>query len=141
MMPNSKDRNGTTRFTVRPVEPSPPGVRIHRLRGPFRDNSRAYEFLKHFRDDLEGSEDAVILDLSEIVHITSGGVGMLAALYIAARDAGRSLVLAQPGPQLSAILRVSGLLPIIPAYDSIEEAVRAIDGFAIAPYEIRTGTD
>lgn len=75
--------------------------------------------------------------MSEIVHITSGGVGMLAALYTAARDAGRSLVLAQPGPRLSAILRVSGLLPIIPAYDSVEEASRAIDGFGIASPEAR----
>ena len=65
---------------------------------------------------------------------------MLAALYIAARDAGRLLVLAQPGPRLTAILRVSGLLPIIPAYDSIEEALAVVDG-GIEPRVMRTGTD
>ncbi|MBZ0267832.1 STAS domain-containing protein [bacterium] len=136
---NSRNPSRATCFTVREVEPSPEGVRIHRLGGIFTNEPRTYEFLEDLRADLKESADTVVLDLGDVVHLTSGGIGVLAALYSAARDAGRSFRLAAPGPRTMATLRVSRLLPIIPTFDSVEDAL--VDDAGNDSDATRTGTD
>ncbi|MCA9751817.1 MAG: STAS domain-containing protein [Gemmatimonadetes bacterium] len=124
-MTNSKGRSGPDHFAVRTIEPSPEGVRIFRIAGIFGSGTREYEFLEDVRADLADDIKTVILDLSEVTHLTSGGIGVVAAVFTAARDAERSMMLAGSSSRSVAAMKVSGLLPIIPTFDSVDAALQA----------------
>ena len=125
---NSLDQGeGKTAFVVEEGRRTPGGVQVHVLQGIFTDCPAAYDFLTELRAELAEPGGDVVLDVTDVAHMTSGGVGMLAALVSAARDSGRTLHVAGARSRLTAILQVTRLLPIIPVHDTLEQALRAAE--------------
>ena len=114
-----------TRFSAREIAPVREGVRVFELGGIFTSSPEAYEFLEDVREVLKTGDETIILDLAGVSHLASGGVGVLAALFTAARDENRTLRLAGSHERLLAVMRVSRLLDVIPCHDTVEEAANA----------------
>ena len=68
----------------------------------------------------------LVLDMSGLSFLDSSGVGALVALFVTRKHTGKTLVLAGLTKQGIAVLQVSGLLKLIPAYPTVEAAVSAL---------------
>jgi anti-sigma B factor antagonist len=71
----------------------------------------------------EGSQ--IVLNLSGVTYIDSGGLGTLVALYTTARNAGGSIKLARLTPRVGDLLQVTKLLTVFEVYNSEDEAVQS----------------
>jgi anti-sigma B factor antagonist len=72
------------------------------------------------------SEDGrLVLNLSEVSYIDSGGLGTLVALYTTARTAGASVKLARLTQRVGDLLQLTKLLTVFEVYNSEEEAVES----------------
>jgi anti-anti-sigma factor len=67
----------------------------------------------------------LVLDMSGVSFLDSSGVGALVSLFVTRQHAGKKMALASLTKQGLAVLQVSGLTKLIPAYATVEEAVSA----------------
>ena len=67
----------------------------------------------------------VVLNLSEVNFIDSGGLGTLVALYTTARNAGGAVKLASLSKRVGDLLQVTKLLTIFEVFDDEEMAARS----------------
>jgi anti-sigma B factor antagonist len=66
----------------------------------------------------------VVLDMSGVSFLDSAGVGALVSLFVTRKHAGKTLALAILTKQATAVLQLSGILKLIPAYPTVEVAVK-----------------
>jgi anti-sigma B factor antagonist len=74
----------------------------------------------------------IVLNLSGISYIDSGGLGTLVALYTTAQNAGGSVKLANLTQRVDDLLQVTKLLTVFEVYDSEEKAVESFKKGAAA---------
>jgi anti-anti-sigma factor len=67
----------------------------------------------------------LVLDMSGVTFLDSSGVGALVSLFVTRQHAGKKLALASLTKQGLAVLQVSGLTKLIPAYATVDEAISA----------------
>jgi anti-sigma B factor antagonist len=67
----------------------------------------------------------VVLNLSEVNFIDSGGLGTLVALYTTARNAGGAVKLASLSKRVGDLLQVTKLLTIFEVFDDEETAAQS----------------
>lgn len=79
--------------------------------------------------DLIPQNKKIILNLSGVNYIDSGGLGTLVALYTSARNNGSSIKLANLTQRVGDLLQVTKLLTVFDVYDSEE---RALESFRAA---------
>jgi anti-sigma B factor antagonist len=65
----------------------------------------------------------LVLNLSGVTYIDSGGLGTLVALYTTARNSGSSIKLANLTRHVGDLLQVTKLVTIFDVYDSEQQAV------------------
>ena len=68
---------------------------------------------------------AVVMNLREVNHIDSGGLGTLVSLYTSARSAGGAVKLASLSQRVGDLLQVTKLHTIFEVFDDEEAAVRS----------------
>ncbi len=83
------------------------------------DLDTAPQFLQAVRAE---RAPAVILDLSNVDYLDSGGVGALVQTYSSFRKAQRRLALAAPRPRIVAVLELTCLLGLFQVYPNVAEA-------------------
>ena len=74
----------------------------------------------------------IVLNLSGISYIDSGGLGTLVALYTTAQNAGGAVKLANLTQRVGDLLQVTKLLTVFEVYDSEEKAVESFEKGAAA---------
>lgn len=74
---------------------------------------------------LLGQNNRVILNLSGVTYIDSGGLGTLVALYTTARNAGGGLKLCCLTQRVGDLLQVTKLVTIFEVYENEENALEA----------------
>jgi anti-sigma B factor antagonist len=79
--------------------------------------------------DLIPQNKKIILNLSGVNYIDSGGLGTLVALYTSARNNGSFIKLANLTQRVGDLLQVTKLLTVFDVYDSEE---RALESFRTA---------
>jgi len=67
----------------------------------------------------------LVLNLSGVNYIDSGGLGTLVALYTTANNAGGSIKLASLTQRIGDLLQVTKLLTVFEVFDNEEEAARS----------------
>ncbi len=72
----------------------------------------------------------IVLNLSGVSYIDSGGLGTLVALYTTARNSGGSIKLANLTPRVGDLLQVTKLVTIFDVYDSEDKAIESYKGVA-----------
>jgi anti-sigma B factor antagonist len=75
-------------------------------------------------DMLSGSPK-IVLNLSGVHYVDSGGLGILVGLSVSARNRGGELKLVNPSQRVSDLLRRTKVATIIEVYGNDEEAVAA----------------
>lgn len=73
--------------------------------------------------DLLSKSNQIVLDLKEVTHIDSGGLGTLVGLYASVRKIGGSLKLANLGNHAHELLQITKLVTVFDVFDSTEEAI------------------
>lgn len=74
----------------------------------------------------------IVLNLSGVTYIDSGGLGTLVALYTTARNSGGSIKLANLTPRVDDLLQVTKLVTVFDVYDSEEKAIESFQKGAAA---------
>ena len=74
----------------------------------------------------------VILNLSGVTYIDSGGLGTLVALYTTARNNGGSIKLANLTDRVGDVMQVTKLVTVFEVYDSEQQAVQSFHKGAVA---------
>lgn len=67
----------------------------------------------------------IILNLSAVTYIDSGGLGTLVGAYSSARSAGADIKLTGLGQRIRDVLQVTKLVTVFEVYDSEQEAINA----------------
>ena len=67
----------------------------------------------------------VVLNLHDVNHIDSGGLGTLVSLYTTARNAGGTVKLARLSKRVGDLLQVTKLLTIFEVFDDEEKAAHS----------------
>src|SRR5580692_5748625 len=73
----------------------------------------------------------IVMNLREVNHIDSGGLGTLVSLYTTARNAGGALKLARLTQRVGDLLQVTKLLTIFEVFDDEEAAARSFKKDAV----------
>jgi len=80
-------------------------------------------YLRDLVKKLIAEKHNLVLNLSGINYIDSGGLGTLVALYTTARNSGSSIKLANLTQRVGDLLQVTKLVTIFDVYDSEQKAV------------------
>ena len=99
------------------------GIRIYRLKGVLTDSAESYAFLASARGEMSADPRPLLLDLGWMEHITSAGVGIVAALYKSASNADRAVALAGLSRRNELILEVTQIFRFIAAFDDEHAAL------------------
>jgi anti-sigma B factor antagonist len=80
--------------------------------------------------ELIAENPRIILELSGVKDVDSGGVGTLVSLFTSTRSAGGDLKLVSPSSKVRQTLTITRLLGVFHVYDSVEDAMAS---FAQSP--------
>jgi anti-sigma B factor antagonist len=89
----------------------------------------------HLRDLVKKlilENNRLVLNLSSVNYIDSGGLGTLVALYTTARNAGGYIKLAHLTQRVGDLLQVTKLVTIFDIYDNEDQAVESFSKHAAA---------
>lgn len=111
-----------THLTVSSDEPEGGAFKVYRLSGVLGESSYSFEFSDTLRAALKEGPPLVILNLQDLEYITSAGVGVIASSYTSAKNAGRNLVLACVPTKVRRVLDICGLLDVVQAFETEDEA-------------------
>lgn len=71
------------------------------------------------------SSRSIVLDLTGISYIDSGGLGALVGVYSSARSQGADIKLTGLAPRVRDVLQITKLVTVFEAYDNAQQAVAA----------------
>lgn len=70
----------------------------------------------------------IVLNLRDVSHVDSGGLGTLVSLFTTARNAGGAVKLARLSQRLGDLLQVTKLVTIFEVFDDEEKAAKSFAG-------------
>src|SRR5258707_15829554 len=70
----------------------------------------------------------MVLNLSDVTYIDSGGLGTLVGVYSSARQAGADIKLTGLGQRLRDVLQITKLATVFEVYDTEQQAIAAFQG-------------
>jgi len=89
-------------------------------------------YLRDTVKKLTRENNRIVLNLSGVSYIDSGGLGTLVALYTTAHNTGGSIKLANLTQRVGDLLQVTKLLTVFDVYDSEQKAVESFSKGAAA---------
>jgi anti-anti-sigma factor len=107
------------------IDHAEPDVAVIWMEGRLRGRQECWDFLDAARA-LVAQERHVVLDMQNVEHVDSTGVGILASLYTSARNTGSHLVLACMNKRVLRILDVLWFLRILDHTPTVEEAMEKV---------------
>jgi len=107
------------------------GVTIVRLRGTIYFGEESASLRLRVKELLESSRQ-IVLDLANVTHIDSGGLGTLVALYSSARKAGGEIKLANLGNHAKEVLQITKLVTVFEIFERAEDAAASFKRTATA---------
>ncbi len=110
-------------FSAEMRDTDQPNVQIWILGGKMMGGSNCYEFLDIVRDNVEEGQIHPILDMTKVRFANSTGVGVLASVFTAAKDANGAMHLVGVNGRVESILKVIKLWYVVFVHDTIEEAM------------------
>jgi anti-sigma B factor antagonist len=113
-------------MALKTTHSSKDGVIVIRLSGAiyFGEESTALRILVK---DLLGKSRQIVLDLGDVTHIDSGGLGTLVSLYGSARKVGGEIKLAHIGNHTRELLQITRLVTLFEIFDTVEDAIASFE--------------
>ena len=78
------------------------------------------------KEMLGKGKSRIVLDLAEVSHIDSAGLGTLVSGYTSAQNQGATLKLANLTTRFNELLNITKLVTIFDTYESVDDAVKSI---------------
>jgi anti-sigma B factor antagonist len=100
------------------------GVTVMSCHGRIVFGEEATELRENLKRIL-GSTRQVVLNLSGVSYIDSGGLGTLVGVYSSARASGADIKLTGLGQRLRDVLQITKLVTVFEVYDTEQEAIGA----------------
>jgi len=118
-------------MALRTVHSNIHGVILIRLSGAiyFGEESTS---LRSLVKGLLNDSRQMVLDLGEVTHIDSGGLGTLVSLYTSARRVGGEIKLAHIGNHTKELLQITRLVTLFEIFDTVEDAIASFRRAAAA---------
>jgi anti-sigma B factor antagonist len=82
--------------------------------------------------DLLKNSRKIVLDLRDVTHIDSAGLGTLVGLYLSARSVGGGIKLADVGSRVNRALQVTKLVRVFEVFEKAEDAIASFNSAASA---------
>jgi anti-sigma B factor antagonist len=102
------------------------GVVVIRLSGAIYFGEESTSLRVLVKDLLEKSRQ-MVLDLGDVTHIDSGGLGTLVSLYASARKVGGEIKLAHIGNHTRELLQITRLATLFEVFDTVEDAIASFE--------------
>jgi anti-anti-sigma factor len=112
------------KFSVERAEGAGGGVTIFRLAGVLTNTRESYDFLDHVQEETRKKPMRLVLNLSGLEHLTSAGLGIIAACFTSVTRSGGRMCLAGAEGRVRVILNVMRMLDVIDNAPTEEEAVQ-----------------
>lgn len=102
------------------------GVVVVAIRGVIRLGESARDFSDYLGELLVEGGGPVLVDLSEIDHVDSTGLGELVGYLQRFAEQGRRLALLGPHPRVLSLLKLTRLDEVFPVFHDRESAIREL---------------
>ena len=102
------------------------GVAVLALGGRIVLGEESSALRENVNGRLVGGNKKIILNLDRVGYIDSSGLGMLVAMYHAAKSHGASLALCHLGSHFQGVLQMTKLLTVFDTYKTEADAVRSL---------------
>lgn len=79
--------------------------------------------LRQLVKELMGESQRIVLNLTDVTHIDSNGIGMLFGLHISSEKAGVKIKLAGLGGHVKSVSEITKLAMVYETFPTVEEAV------------------
>jgi anti-sigma B factor antagonist len=96
------------------------------LRGRITFGDECNQLRDEVKQVLASKPAGVVLNLSQVVYMDSGGIGTMVALYTSAHAAGSEMRIASPTERVKYVLDITKLTPILGVYPSEERAFESL---------------
>ncbi len=107
-------------------EPREDGVRVFHAHGRLCDASPCFEFQERACSAIKEEIRGVLIDLAEVDHLDSCGIGILAAIVASSRNAGHPVVLAAAPVPVERVLDSIWFLNLVEHTRTVEEGIERI---------------
>jgi anti-sigma B factor antagonist len=108
------------------------GVTVVKASGRIVFGEEANALRNEIKPVVQSGAANVVIDLTDVVYVDSGGIGALVGLYTTARAGGGELKLAGANPKVRHVLDITKLSAILGIFASADEAVAALQRSATA---------
>jgi anti-sigma B factor antagonist len=102
-------------------------VVVLRCRGRIVFGDEGAVFRERVRSELTGTSK-IVIDVSSVDYVDSGGLGILVGLYIAAKNRGGDIKLVSPGQRVQRVLGETKLNTVFSVYTTVDDALAAFSG-------------
>ncbi len=99
---------------------------IIRVSGRVMFESDSNEFKQHLEDEIERGKQWFVIDLSNVVAMSSTGLGILIGAHRYIIDKGGKFKLAQISDKVRSILEITRLNSVFEIFDSVETALETV---------------
>jgi len=99
-------------------------VVVLRCRGRIVFGDEGAVFRERVRSELTGTSK-IVIDVSSVDYVDSGGLGILVGLYIAAKNRGGDIKLVSPSQRVQCVLGETKLNGVFSMYKTVDEALAA----------------
>lgn len=114
------------RLEITRAEHDDPKTVVYTLAGPLTDTRECYELLDDVRGEVRNGYLNVIFDLEKVVRVTSSGIGLLAACFTSAKNAGGTLCVVAVPEKVRVLLKLVHLWDALGHYESQADALAAL---------------
>lgn len=101
-------------------------ILIYQLKGRLIGEYDGTSITEAIANDIANGSNRFILDLSNLEHVNSIGLGVMVTLLTKARKAGGELALANPSAIINSMLMITKLNTIFKVFSSLEDAKIAL---------------
>ncbi len=112
------------RFIAERSESGGGGVTVFRFSGVLTNTRESYDFLDHVQEETRKRPMRIVLNLAGLEHLTSAGLGIIAACFTSVTRSGGKMCLAGAEGRVRVILNVMRMLDVIQNTATEEEAIR-----------------
>jgi anti-anti-sigma factor len=101
------------------------GAVVYRMRGVLGDTQHCHDFHESFQAGLADSPARIVLNLGGLENLYSAGIGIIASCFTSGRAAGKRVVLCCCNSVIKRSLTLTGVMPLLPDFDTEDEAITA----------------
>lgn len=90
------------------------------------DYQASHRLREQIEQVLKAASPRLVLDLSRVPTMDSGGIGTVVAAFVTAKRSGGRLLLAGPSKNVRQVLRTTRLDTVMEVFPSVEQALNAL---------------